>query len=355
MTEPAATKLRLSSPGDLVEAVPYLLGFHPVDSLVAVALRGAGRRVVFTMRLDLPALGDAVDPAEVADLASGVATYLARARAEEAVLVTYGSGVAAGGELPDVALIRGIRGALSRRGIEVTEALHVGAGRWWSHLCSNAACCPPDGTPLVAGSSSAVAATATYAGLVARPSREALEETLEPVGFLAAEGMRRALERAAADVAARRAEGTGVESVRAESIARLTAAVDGAGVGRTPVLSDDEVARLIVALQDVAVRDACCAWATTDRSDPARRLWTDLVCRSMPPWSSVPLFLVGWFAYLAGDATLAAMAVDRCLRGDATYRFALLLREALHRAVDPAVFRDGDRRAHRRSPVRRRR
>ncbi|MDP9240101.1 MAG: DUF4192 domain-containing protein [Actinomycetota bacterium] len=335
MTEPAVEKLRLSSPGDLVEAVPYLLGFHPTDSLVAVALRGPRRRVVFTMRLDLPATGNrAGDSADFTEIAQGVTAYLVRARAEQAVLVTYGSAAVPYEGLPHQELIGATIDALAGERIEVVDALHVGSGRWWSHLCANPACCPPEGTPLAARSSSLVAATATFAGMVALPTREALEATLEPVTFLTAEGMRQALARAAADIASRCADGTGVHAVQAESLALITAATESGAV-----LSDDEVARLIVGLHDIAVRDECCAWATTDRAGAGRRLWTALARRSIPPWNSVPLFLVGWFAYLEGDATLAAIAVDRCLGSDPTYSFGLLLREALRRATDPAVFR----------------
>lgn len=330
MSQSAVEKLRLSSPDDLLEAVPYLLGFHPTESLVAVALRGPRQRVVFTMRLDLPP----ADGADVADIAGCVTAYLERARAEQAVLVTYGSAAGAGEVLPHRKLIAASSDVLSGRGIGVIDALHVDEGHWWSYLCANPACCPPEGRPVAAGRGSLVAATATYAGMVALPSREALEESLEPVGFLAAEGMRQALDRAAADVAARCADRSILESARTESLALVTAAVDG---GRA--LSDDEVARLIVGLHDIAVRDDCCAWATTDRSGAARRLWTTLARRSMPPWSSVPLFLLAWFAYLDGDATLAAVAVDRCLDGEPDYSFGLLLRAALQRAIDPAVFR----------------
>ncbi|MFD0787811.1 DUF4192 family protein, partial [Micromonospora azadirachtae] len=53
-TEPP--RLAVRSPADLLAAVPYLLGFHPADSVVVVAMRG--RRVVFAARADLP------DPAE---------------------------------------------------------------------------------------------------------------------------------------------------------------------------------------------------------------------------------------------------------------------------------------------------
>ncbi len=339
MTETPPAKLRLSSPGDLVEAVPYLLGFHPQDSVVALALRGSHRRVVFTMRLDLT--GGADDR-----LADGIAACLARAKAEHAVLLTYGAPRAAAGALPHADVVHSVSRALAARRIDLAEALHVGGDRWWSHTCADPVCCPPEGTLLVAESCSTVAATATFAGLVALPSRTALEQTLEPVGFLAAAGMRQALIRAGGAIAAHSVQEPGVLSVRAESIELLTAAVDAGGS-----LSDDEAARLIVGLRDAAVRDICCEWSTTVRAVPARRLWTELVRRAVPPWATVPLFLTAWSAYLAGDATLAAIAVERCLRGEPTYRLAVLLQEALQRVVDPALFRQVSLSADRSPPA----
>src|SRR5882757_8183666 len=43
--------LRLREPGDLIEAVPYLLGFHPRQSLVIIGLARAS--VALTTRVDL--------------------------------------------------------------------------------------------------------------------------------------------------------------------------------------------------------------------------------------------------------------------------------------------------------------
>ena len=48
--------IRVTSPADLIEAVPYLLGFHPTESLVVVGFddsAGSGRQVAVTARLDL--------------------------------------------------------------------------------------------------------------------------------------------------------------------------------------------------------------------------------------------------------------------------------------------------------------
>ncbi|MCA1657553.1 MAG: DUF4192 domain-containing protein, partial [Actinobacteria bacterium] len=111
MTEPAQ-KLRLSSPRDVVEVVPYVLGFHPRNSLVGLALRGTPRRIVFTLRLDLPA---PADPQTTARLAAGVRDYLANARARQAVLVVYGDSGDVLDGLPHADLVAAVTQRLADR------------------------------------------------------------------------------------------------------------------------------------------------------------------------------------------------------------------------------------------------
>ncbi|MFL6181977.1 MAG: DUF4192 family protein, partial [Actinomycetes bacterium] len=52
--------LRASGPADIVQLVPYLLGFHPNDSVVLIAMRG--RRIVVSVRNDLDAPIELVVP-----------------------------------------------------------------------------------------------------------------------------------------------------------------------------------------------------------------------------------------------------------------------------------------------------
>ncbi len=50
-------KLQVRSVADFLALVPYLLGFHPHTSVVAVAV--ADRRIAFVARADLPTPGTA--------------------------------------------------------------------------------------------------------------------------------------------------------------------------------------------------------------------------------------------------------------------------------------------------------
>ena len=59
-TPPTTPVARLRNPGELLAAVPYLIGFHPRDSLLFIAFGGSsGRRIELTQRVDLPGADDA--------------------------------------------------------------------------------------------------------------------------------------------------------------------------------------------------------------------------------------------------------------------------------------------------------
>src|SRR5699024_471573 len=68
-TPPQADRIGLGGPGDLIAALPGLLGFVPEDSLVLVLLGGdSGRQVIASLRQDLPVL--LAYPEAVDDLAA---------------------------------------------------------------------------------------------------------------------------------------------------------------------------------------------------------------------------------------------------------------------------------------------
>src|SRR5690349_19587406 len=95
-----APTLSLSYPADALAAIPYLLGFHPTDSVVVLAIRG--RHAVLAARHDLPpggapepapAAGDsaAAGPgATVAGLVAHLAAAVRQQSATAAIVVGYG-------------------------------------------------------------------------------------------------------------------------------------------------------------------------------------------------------------------------------------------------------------------------
>jgi Domain of unknown function (DUF4192) len=330
---PACT-LKISSPAELIAAVPYLLGFHPSDSVTVVAFRRG--RVHFAGRHDLPSPDGDDDDARTA--AAHLAAVVAREGADGAVVIGYGAP-----ERVTPAVLRAAE-ALRRVAVPVFDVLRVTAGRFWSYLCDGDDECPADGWPCPP-EHSAIAAAATYAGHVALPDREAVVTQLAPV-----EGAERAAMVAATARARERLSAIADHDAgRLDRVLRRSgrAAVRDAerryrSGGR---LSDDEVAWLGIVLADVAVRDY--AWERIGLDQWQLTLWTDVLRRVEAAYVPAPASLLGFAAWRGGVGALAWAAVERALAQDPAYGMAQTLRAILTYAVSPAMV-DGWPDMHRR-------
>jgi hypothetical protein len=329
--------MRISGPPDVLQAVPYLLGFHPTNSLVLLGL--ADRELVVTARVDLPELAE---PRALSRLIDA----LARGGARDLLAVVYGDGGpmpdisrgrnGPGWQLPWAGLVPALEEECERCGCELGEALYVAGGRWWSYLCDGDGCCPRSGTPLPEAPSEFVA-EATFAGMVALPDRAAVEAMLDPVAqerlAAVAELVAAADRRGVAEIVA----GRGERAIRSAKRAIFAAArkADAAAEAQGEwALSDAEVARLGSALTQTEVRDA--VWIAVDggRLD-GRPLWRELARRLPGRYAAAPLFLFGWGSWRAGNGALAVIAVDRTLERDPGYGAADLLRAALTYGLNP--------------------
>lgn len=164
----STTTMHLRSPAELLTAIPYILGFRPTDSLVAVALTAG--RVGLTCRIDPPR--DA-DTRRVLDC---LLPPLAREAPDRVILVAYTDSPGAATDALDV-LAAGLREA----GIGIHDRLLVTEGRWRSIDCTTPGCCPPDGTPLDDGAkAAAVAAEFVGHGIAPLPDRATLAAQLDP-------------------------------------------------------------------------------------------------------------------------------------------------------------------------------
>jgi hypothetical protein len=325
-------QLRAAAPDAVLAVIPHMLGFYPSRSLVVLGL-GEQRRVLVTFRYDLP---EPYDYQLATDIAQHAEYVLCRERIRSALLVGYGS------EQLVLPVLAQTAAKLGNHGINLEEALRAEGGRYWSLLCDDPSCCPPEGRPYDPGSHPA-AATMTQAGLAAYPDREALARTIQ------------------------RPAGTSNTIARATEQARLrlTRVVDaGEAVGaRDPMLTATRIGRrevqrairlyrsggsihdighlawLAVLLGDIRVRDD--AWA---RMDPAHkddhcRLWTDILRGAATDCAPAPASLLAFTAWQAGNGALAAVAVDRALAADPGYSMAHLLSSAIQAALPPAAAR----------------
>jgi hypothetical protein len=328
--------LRLRSPTDVCEAVPYLVGFEPTESLVVVSLRGPRQRAGLTARIDL------LDPGSAPAMASFMVEHLERDRASAAIVVAYSEAV----DLADVA-VRALLDACDDRGIAIAEALRVTGGRWTSYTCSSA-CCPPAGTPVRdrLDEPSTCAAVMTLEGRQVLASRSVLEDSIAPVrGLLAAAIWDRLDHELDGFLAA-------VRSLNSSAYADETVQLARSWVGRVAsgeVVTVDAAARMLAGLLDRVVRDRCLGGGMgglVDEGEPpfppeALELWRELVRRAVVPGTVAPAAtLLAASAYLDhGNGALANVALDRALHDQPTYVMAQYLRTMLDGGIAPSTVR----------------
>ncbi len=304
--------IRIQSPADIVDLVPYLLGFHPTDSLVLVGIGGGS--VAVTARIDLPD----IDHPTLTDVFLAFARH---GRCTQTIAVIYAdSGDDADG------LARLVEQVSDTADIQVLDHVLVSAGRWRSLACTNPDCCPADGTPLQP--EGAVAAAAVYAGLVAQPCRTAALATLDRPTPVAPDTLVPLI--AAAEEEAAHAVLAGGGTRHERSI--VPAAFKAVRAGQR--LADPTAAQLLVGLSSAAVRDPL--WLATDagRID-GTDLWLDLAHRAPTGYAAPVWFLVAWGTWRQGNSILAREAAERALAGDPNYTAARLLLTAIDTGVNP--------------------
>ncbi|HET6533730.1 MAG TPA: DUF4192 domain-containing protein [Actinoplanes sp.] len=301
----ADTSLHVSSLHEFLAAVPYLLGFHPADSVVVVALKD--RRVLCAARAGCD---DPVDH---------TAEVLVRQGADAAAVIGYGEPVRV------TPAVQRMSHALSSRNVPVVDEFRVTGGRYWSYRCKDPDCCPPDGTPCRTAES-VVAAQATYDGQVLLPDRAALAARLAPVTGDEQVAMSAATERARDRLTEALPHGirrTGRAAVRAAEVRYRSG-------GR---LTDDEVAWLGMMLVETRIRDY--AWMRTAGEDWRIALWTDVTRRVDPLYVPAPASLLAFAAWRQGQGGLANAALDRALSAEPHYPMAHLIGQILHEGVPP--------------------
>lgn len=318
--------LRITGPGDLVQLVPFLLGFHPGESLVIVGL--AHGAVVVTVRMDLADVVADRGPDVLADTLRSMADGGTR---DLIGMVFDDRAVPAGARPPDPLPWHGVRAALEveaeRIGVTVSDVMLVSARRWWSYCCPDPGCCPPEGQPLDEESSE-VPAAAAFAGLVALPDRAALAALLDPDPVEALAPRLAAAER---DL---RAAADGGRSERSAKRAMFAAARAADRPGGGPGGGDADLVRFGAALALRPVRDAI--WLAVDeRRLDGREFWRWLGRRLPGRHAAAPLFLFGWASWRAGNGAIAGMAAERALEADPAYTAADLLLAALSYRMDP--------------------
>ncbi|MCD0451802.1 DUF4192 domain-containing protein [Actinocorallia sp. API 0066] len=295
-----AAPLVIRGPGELIAAIPYMLGYHPAHSLVAVGVGGPGGACAVRHGLEL---------------ADGVAAHIAGLLSVHgfggALLVGYGEAAVAD---PAVA---SARRALARVGLEVWDALRVHDGRYWSYLRPAEA-----GVPLTP---TTLEVQAVVNGMVALPSREDLAAFVAPLP-----------DPVASAVARETALAERQRFDRAAGLRLVREVVAGVGSGRPPP-GLAEIARFTVALSRVRLRDEAWVRISPNALPEHRDFWLHVVRRTAPAYRPAPACLLAYCALVTGDGALANVALDLAEREDPHYSMAALLRRALTSGIHPSA------------------
>ena len=308
----------LTSPHDLLAAVPFLIGYQPENSLVLISLKDD--LVGMAMRIDFPEDFDC-------DQIDNLVSHLKKESAESALLVAY---------LPPQildceTLIEGIKDALLLRNINLREAIIVKNGRWRSTLCIDSECCPSDGNLLPILSDSRIAAEQVALGnplpfqdleeLVASISQVSVDpdllEVINSVPTIDYDDDPKLLQR----------EG-------AEAVMDLVNEFETGGISKNQEL----IALVLVRLHDLQVRDFALGSICSENIDLYWNLWRWLL-RIAPSGYIAPVAtLFAATSYEKGEGALAQRALDRAQSDDDKYPLAKLLRQVFNAGWPPETF-----------------
>ncbi|EPJ37259.1 hypothetical protein STAFG_5703 [Streptomyces afghaniensis 772] len=354
-------QVTLRTPAELADALPYLLGYRPEDSIVLVALHDRDGRGRFggRARLGIPANPDDW-PSAARQLSHGLVTGSERRGARPESMVAFLCQEPRKGESGREVMERlkplaqRLRVECGSLDVTVVEALCISDGRYWSFCCDNAVCCPPEGAPMGLPGTSVLAAAATYAGIQVRGTLRELRARLLPWENAAALEQETALDTASLALVPRILDDAGRADVADETL-QLAGRILDRFAGAQPVsgmlladlrddelLAHDEAARLILGLQDRATRDRAAEWMEGDEAGLALRLWRSLARRCVGPYgehAAAPLTLAGWVAWSTGDELEAREALAMALSADPDYLFARLLHQACNEGLDPESIR----------------
>ncbi|MBP8918102.1 MAG: DUF4192 domain-containing protein [Micropruina sp.] len=278
MSEPTPPELHVRNLGDLAELVPYLVGFEPRDSLVALVIdRG---HVAVTARFDL---ADAGQPGGIQNI---LGRLLARYPQTPGVyLMAYTDNAQTGWDL----LQRGQQ----HLGSKWANSMLINGDTWYA----------PGGATGAVNRSGPLAAEATFHGLQRRDSRRAVEADLASPPDTPA--MLAQLE-AATDALADLPQTADIATLIDRSQALLNSHLSHPERLAIP----DAIEMAILTLHN-DVRDAALLSITSASAEQHSKLWTTVVQRTPAVTAEAPLFLAGMASWINGDGARAAVALQR--------------------------------------------
>lgn len=330
--KPAPTVARISTPADVISAIPIFVGFHPIESLVVMCLHGPKNRNGLTLRVDLPT-AEHVEP-----LAKYVVATVAQQDPNAVISVCYTDSPDDDGRLPYDDLVHQILRDLSGQGIGYLHALLARGERWWCYDTDHD--CPDDGEPLPdapSGEITALEARRVMDGRTVFESRAAMEASVAGPTALREIGLLQACERACDACITELGAGDG-KTVVTRTLEMAREAYHRHRENLT--LDDEEAVRIIVGLHDKRARDALLTWGVDDDSEDFLSFLNALARCAPDPFAAPICTVLAGVAYAGRQGGLTAVAIERALRSDPGYTLADMLANAYQRQVPPDAIRD---------------
>jgi hypothetical protein len=275
------TQLRITSPAEAAQLIPYLVGFTPAESMVVCAIQNS--RVQVTARVDL---ADVQPAGAMEDLLDRIWNRFPDA---DGFAFAYTADHQAGWNL----LAR-----CDDRLPHGCQAMLIDNTRWHT----------PDGTTGTIDLYGPIAAQATYAGLAHLPSRADLEARFAsaPESDELDHHMTRAL-----DALPNPGDTAAILALARDLINRnLPERHPG------PAMPVVDAVQLAVLAQHPGVRDLALISITRDNADQHLQLWQNVINASPAYGADMPLYLAGMAAWITGDGASATIALERSLAAE---------------------------------------
>jgi hypothetical protein len=310
----------LTSPHDLLAAIPFLIGYHPIDSLVLVSIKDDC--VGMAMRIDYP-----IDQSEIAfDLC---ASHISADEADGALIVAYQPRDRSDGD----EVLAQTTAALSRAGIAIYESILIAEGSYRSLLCHDITCCPIEGRPVPPHDSSRIAMESVVAGHpMPFASFAELGSSVRSNLLAQEEQWLERVQKSYVDPS-----DSDLNNLQRDG---ATAVIDLANDFITHGISTDQdlIAHVLGRLSEIQVRDFALGSHDGESAVGYQSMWMHLL-RSAPPGFVAPVAcLAAAIAYEHGDGALARAALDRAFADSPTYSLALLLKRVFSAGWPPQSF-----------------
>ena len=295
----------VKTPQELLSAVPFLLGFHPENSIVVISVKDDSLEMA--MRIDYPQL----DEQGLAGL-----NIVEHTPANDGVLIV--------GYLPNENLDEetafldtlGNLFAMDNK-YNVREILAVWDGKYRSLLCQDETCCPVEGTPVPEFKDNRITAEQVAQG---KPLPFASNEVL--VASLEANDTAKDKDFIALVKSFAKPKGMDEKTYQQEGARAIDEVFTLAN--QNTALPKELIAKVLGHLTDIQVRDY--ALGASNDAELAHATYLEISKYAPKGFVSPITCLTGAYAYEIGNGAEAHRLLDRAMQDDEDYTLARLLR-----------------------------